>query len=608
MASIKVPCPQCESGLRVPDRSYLGRRGKCPKCGYVFILQIPQAQEQEEEVELTLAEPVAQVPAVGTAAQWVPDEPQAARGPAVTPSAEGIDGQAGMDRLREIRRKNKQRLKVSGILSSIVMILAVGTYGVIRSQRSQAKPVARKAPERDVEYESEKSRLERNVEEAAQLSPTSGEPLKLPFIPLGSRIVINIRTAQLWAEQARYQELMACLGPVKSWLESAFQETCLYEPSQIEQATICIILGAQSSPPAVAATVRMVEPIKKSEWLEKCAGLRNDDYGYPVYLAEKKAYILGQDGKTFGVGPLDMVSEMVDAATFDNPISSGIEELIKETDSERHVTVVFQPQDLRIHQEALFAENVRDLLNHFVDWLGDDVEAAAWSLHFGDQLHSEMLLRNHNSTHPARLQSKLCKRLDALPQEIYTAVLRMKPQQYGPELVIGRLPAMINAVRHGTRAGIGPRFVQLTTVLHERATPNLAMASLLAWDESTRTDFSRAVEDTLDSVKLPDLLADRLKFKIEADFRRTPLQEAFAYIAGETKVNIVIDGDALKLAGYTKNMPQTFSLGTVPAEDVLRKILMQYDKMCVVVNEQTKQVTVMTKTVAKSKNLTPSFP
>ncbi|MEO1995508.1 MAG: hypothetical protein ABGZ17_09560, partial [Planctomycetaceae bacterium] len=256
----------------------------------------------------------------------------------------------------------------------------------------------------------------------------------------------------------------------------------------------------------------------------------------------------------------------------------------------------------------LVADNVRDILNHFVDWLGDDVESAAWSLHFGDKLHSELLLRNHNSTHPARLQSKLRKRLDVLPEEVYSAVKMMKPQQLGPALIIGRLPAMLNAVRHGTRAGIGPRFVQLTTVLHERATPNLAMASLLAWDESTRTDFESVPVESDENSNLPDSLADRLKSKIEADFRRTPLQEAFEFIASETKVQITLDGDALKLAGYTKNMPQTFSLGTVPAEDVIRKILTQYDAMCVVVDEKRKLATVMTKSVAKSKNLKPAFP
>jgi hypothetical protein len=607
MARIKVPCPECGSGLRIPDRSYLGRRGKCPKCSFVFVLQIEESPAAEEEVVLTLAENTPATPPVGTAAQWVPDT-STAQSANATPAPIDSGSQAGTQRLREIRRKNKQRLKISGVLSSIVLVLAVGSYLVVRSQRSQAKSIAREAPQRDVNYESEKKRLERNVEESEQFSPTKGKPLKLPFIPLGSRIVINLRSAELWSEESRYQELMACLGPVKSWLESEFVETCLYEPSQIEQATICIILGAQSTPPIIAATVRMLEPIKKSEWLEKSAGLRNDDYGYPVYLAEKKAYLLGQDGKTFGVGPLEMVSEMVDAATFDNPISSGIEELIKETDSDRHVTVVFQPQDLRIHQEMLVADNVRDILNHFVDWLGDDVESAAWSLHFGDKLHSELLLRNHNSTHPARLQSKLRKRLDVLPEEVYSAVEMMRPQQLGPALIIGRLPAMLNAVRHGTRAGIGPRFVQLTTVLHERATPNLAMASLLAWDESTRTDFDRVPVESEKTSNLPALLADRLKFKIEADFRRTPLQEAFAYIAGETKVKIALDGDALKLAGYTKNMPQTFSLGTVPAEDVIRKILTQYDAMCVVVDEKSKLATVMTKSVAKSKNLKPAFP
>ena len=64
----------------------------------------------------------------------------------------------------------------------------------------------------------------------------------------------------------------------------------------------------------------------------------------------------------------------------------------------------------------------------------------------------------------------------------------------------------------------------------------------------------------------------------------------------------------MKLAGYTKNMPQTFSLGTVPAEDVIRKILSQYDKMCVVVDEKSKLVTVLTKAVAETKKLKPTFP
>ena len=58
-----------------------------------------------------------------------------------------------------------------------------------------------------------------------------------------------------------------------------------------------------------------------------------------------------------------------------------------------------------------------------------------------------------------------------------------------------------------------------------------------------------------------------------------PLQEAVAYIAEETSLTIRLDGDGLKLAGYTQNMPQTFNVGRVPADQALAKIFSQYEKM-----------------------------
>ena len=95
--------------------------------------------------------------------------------------------------------------------------------------------------------------------------------------------------------------------------------------------------------------------------------------------------------------------------------------------------------------------------------------------------------------------------------------------------------------------------------------------------------------------------------KIEIDFRRTPLQDAFAYLGEETQVEFEIDGDALKLAGYTKNMPQTFYLGTVPATKALHAILNQYDQMVIVLDESKQAVTVTTKAAAAQKGLKP-FP
>ena len=41
---------------------------------------------------------------------------------------------------------------------------------------------------------------------------------------------------------------------------------------------------------------------------------------------------------------------------------------------------------------------IRDLLNRFLDFLGDDVQTAALSVHLGDALQTELLLRNESLT------------------------------------------------------------------------------------------------------------------------------------------------------------------------------------------------------------------
>ena len=74
MSGILIPCPECGSGLRLKDRSKLGKLGRCPKCGNRFVLNEP------EEVELELAD--ASVPNTGTRAQWIPDSQEPSAQPA----------------------------------------------------------------------------------------------------------------------------------------------------------------------------------------------------------------------------------------------------------------------------------------------------------------------------------------------------------------------------------------------------------------------------------------------------------------------------------------------------------------------------------------------
>jgi hypothetical protein len=202
------------------------------------------------------------------------------------------------------------------------------------------------------------------------------------------------------------------------------------------------------------------------------------------------------------------------------------------------------------------------------------------------------------------------ERLDQLPKELFTAVRSMNPQELGKRKVIGRMPAMSKVVAMATEVKHGSRHVQLITPLPDRAAPSLALGTLLAWDESTRTDFSKQPATRPgDSGGLPASIADRLKKKIDVDFRREPLQGAIEFIAEETKVKFEIDGDALKLAGYTQNMPQTFKLDQVAATTAILTIFQQpkQEQLCLVVDEQKKIAQITTHAVAEQQGLKP-FP
>ena len=148
----------------------------------------------------------------------------------------------------------------------------------------------------------------------------------------------------------------------------------------------------------------------------------------------------------------------------------------------------------------------------------------------------------------------------------------------------------------------------MTTVMNERAAPNLAIGTLLTWDESNRTDFSREVNVAAADPRKAQTIAQRLQTKLEVDFRRTPLQEAIAYISEETGVPFEINGDALKLSGYTKNLAQSFKLGTASGTDALKEILKKYDKMCIVFDEPNNRAILTTIPVAESEGLKPSLP
>ncbi|HQZ64194.1 MAG TPA: hypothetical protein PLY87_03925, partial [Planctomycetaceae bacterium] len=121
--------------------------------------------------------------------------------------------------------------------------------------------------------------------------------------------------------------------------------------------------------------------------------------------------------------------------------------------------------------------------------------------------------------------------------------------------------------------------------------------------EEKKADEPASVSDT------PDTIAERLKTAVVIEFKNTPLNEAMTYIGTAIKTEITIDGEALKAAGFTQVMPQTYDLGSVPALSAIDAILQKYaaerDPIVLVVDETNKKLLITTGIKAKADGLTP---
>jgi hypothetical protein len=196
-------------------------------------------------------------------------------------------------------------------------------------------------------------------------------------------------------------------------------------------------------------------------------------------------------------------------------------------------------------------------------------------------------------------------RLDRLPTELLKYVERLQPSIPGSRKLIGRLPAMCKAVALGASVNSQAKIVTLESVLPERAAPNLSLATyLLLTAEPSSLGSSPGVPIAPKREGRPKSLAARLQTVVDVDFKRTPLSEAFESIGGDIGVTFELDGGALKLAGYTKNMPQTLQIKGAPAAQSLQTILKAYPKLALVADEARGAIVVTTTEAAAAQHKT----
>ncbi len=614
MAPLRIPCPHCQKRLKLRDVRQLGRKAKCPRCGHHFVLRVPGSDDPDvEPVAPEESEPQ--------------NESETEGGPVATAEPPTPDGVfinvvhepvvARFERARAVRRGRR-------IIAGMVL-LVVGAGIVVWFRREQAV-VAR--PDGDevsaVTDDSTGDKADPAASRVSDVGPTrprlgqppntDREPIRLVMVPSGARLLVHLRPSMLWSDDACLSQLRASLTQdVVTAVEAFLRDIINREPSALDDVLLVWILGARGTKPQVAAVVRLAEEERLSDLIEEFGGEPLDEFAQPkIYLREDRAVLI-RDRRTLAFAPRELADELVEwTDTPNDNTTDGILALLEQTDRERLLTVVFEPADVEQHLDRLFPDSTRGIAGRVASWFAAQAETVAWSVDTRDGFSSEILLRGRSTESSTHVANRVTEEMERLPATMVDVVRAMNPQRPGFRRLIGRFPAMLEVFRMATVPSVGDRLVRLTTNLPAKAGPNLALAAVLtSYECSHRAPGSDATpaSATPDSRPAPRTLAERLRLPVDAEFNRTPLQEALAYIADEIGIVITIDGDALKDAGYTKNMPQTFNLGRVPAAEAIQKIIQQYQEpgkqMVLVLDEAQKQATVLTAKFAEQRGWEP---
>ena len=647
--SVRVVCPHCGKAIKLRDRSLLGKKGRCPGCDKVFPL-VEQIQSEEAPPPLPVVEP----PTAQAAPKHTPNKPAAPKSaapqpdplpfsidplpseplpeftfdlgePPIAPSSTAKSNSRSNSLPKSVRKKRSQLPTWIGLGIAAVAVIVGGIYlnqpiapGKKSTSTVPAVPVpASTTPTLAAEVYSYEA-LTADPHLVAEFRPTHGKPIPLQMLTGVNNIVIHLRPDRIWGTDHAAEELKASLTEdVVKWLESRIQKLTHRTPEQIDELLIGVSALSKAEPPQVSVVFRLKTPEQRSALIQEFAGEEISSPGKPsVTRKEVSAYFV-QGNDTIAISPASAGQDLCDA--IDQPldcVTDGIAELIPSSDRDRTFTVLANVDDVVTYADQLFEPAAQLAFTQVMQAFGHDAETVCWSLHFGQTLHSEIHVRpkgSHSGTRristPATLKTDYLKSLPGLVEhDLVDCVRKMRPAQAGFRQLIGRFPAMVEVFRQATVFQSGPKFLTMTTVLPPKTAPNLALGAILTWDESTRTNFDTSPPEVpigASDEKLPKTVMGRLKTEFEIEFTRKPLADAFAYLGDETKVTFVIDGDALKMAGYTKNMPQTFSLGKAPGTKGIYTILTwpMQEKLCLVIDDTKMEALITTTAAANAQGL-----
>lgn len=396
-------------------------------------------------------------------------------------------------------------------------------------------------------------------------SPTRGQPLELRYLPPGTRLVVQVRVADLLAHPEG-QKVLAALGPWGESMVERISGSTGVALSDVEMLT----LGVRPTASGELDGVLLLG--LKSE-------IQGDELEPSAPDPGKVSFLPSDFEGRLLVHCSDETQRELEQFDGETPIwPRELARVIARTDQQRTVTVVFAGKFLQLGGEKLFDGSAEPLREALVDFLGDEATASAVSLHWGNDFFAELQSTVVLSERPHRFAAELEQRVAAAAESIEDEILREPRHEYGRK-VLARFPAMLRKLSNYTRDGEVDGLSVLRVYLPVTAGHNLLTATELLLN---MPPASRAVAGVGGAASpgqgrrgpREELSIDeRLERPTSLVFPKETLEKALEMLAEDTGIPLEIAGRDLQLEGITKNQSFGLELRDQPAGEILLAVL-----------------------------------
>ncbi len=401
-------------------------------------------------------------------------------------------------------------------------------------------------------------------------SPTAGPSLIPAYFPSGAQGVLAVRPANI-VRRADGDQILPALGPWGASAEQVLKTLTGLPLAQIDQ----VIVVWHDSGNGQVVPLYIVRAFDKlatesllAGWGNPTAAKEGDE---AFYQGQPWCYYLPakQQGKVLVVGQAASIKDVIQSAAGGQAaMSAHLERMLKASDADRDVTLVFIPGPLFADNQGLFAGEMAAVRKPAESFFGDDMKAALVSLHFAGNFFVELRVLGTADKTPDALASQLANRVRSLPDLVEDGLSRLNLHPYARKLLF-RYPGQLRVLAENTRSDVEDDIPTLRCYLPSVATHNLLLAS-----EITLAEQPGLAGSSVAANDKPVSIADMLQKKTTLTFPRDTLEKSLQMLLDDVGVKYEILGGDLQLEGITKN--QSFGLDEKDksAGEILRKIML----------------------------------